>query len=131
MNEADLTDSLMGALQDVMPGGVGFKHHDMTTAGIPDVSWSWGGFTVWIEVKFADPVSETRPAQIVTMRHLARAAIAFYVTYKAIAAEPMGGLIDLSVVILSPLNGGLVEYHGHDHRKVAHFIKEAIRLAAA
>ena len=51
MTEANLSKNLVLALKKRMPGSVVFKHNDRITAGIPDISVTWRGRTVWIEVK--------------------------------------------------------------------------------
>ncbi len=79
MNEATVTRSTMRALEEVMPGGVGFKHFDVATDGVPDITWTWNKRTCWLELKYDR--GEVRATQVVTMRRLAQMGLAFYVSF--------------------------------------------------
>lgn len=52
MNEAQVVRRLVAALKVRLPGAVIFKHADMVTAGIPDISVTWRGKVDWLEVKY-------------------------------------------------------------------------------
>jgi len=117
VDEAVITKSLMAALNLAMPGGVGFKHFDVSTDGIPDISFTWAKRTLWVEVKYGE--GEIRPGQLITMRRLGQTGIAYYVRF--------GFRLDGSprTVIGTPFTfkGKDVlppwETDGHDVRKVA------------
>lgn len=51
MKESDFVGNILIACEKIMPGGMGFKHHDTVTGGIPDLSWSWAQRTLWAEAK--------------------------------------------------------------------------------
>lgn len=78
MNEATLTSSLMDACDAAMPDGVGKKHADNFTIGIPDFSYTWGGRTVWVEVKYLRDgkklANELKPIQLTTCAQLEQAS---------------------------------------------------------
>lgn len=79
MDESVITSSLVKALSAAMPGGIGFKHFDVSTDGIPDLSYTWAKRTLWVEVKFGE--GEVRPGQIITMRRLSQIGLAYYVRF--------------------------------------------------
>lgn len=74
MNEATCKAALVRRLRElVVPaGGIVYRHEDTFTGGIPDVSVSAGGFTVWAEVKLDRPGrrSELRPLQRLALEAL-------------------------------------------------------------
>jgi hypothetical protein len=70
MKESDFVDKLLKACAMLMPGGVGFKHADSVTSGIPDVTWTWAGRTLWLECKYED--GEVSSIQQITLRRLAK-----------------------------------------------------------
>jgi len=51
MKESDFVGNILTQCEKIMPGGMGFKHHDTVTTGIPDLSWSWAQRTLWAEAK--------------------------------------------------------------------------------
>lgn len=81
ITEGKLVTALIKTLRERLPGCVILKHHDTITAGIPDLSVTGDGLTVWLEVKFANPRISTRAVQEDLMRRLARAGHAYYVVY--------------------------------------------------
>jgi hypothetical protein len=53
-----------------------FKHSDSVTAGIPDVSFTWRGYTSWLEVKFVRPEEKSKRGSLLqedVLRRLSRA----------------------------------------------------------
>lgn len=57
MNEAKLVREIIGFIKEALPRAVIFNHHDVSTAGIPDVSVThYGGErrTTWLEVKLLE-----------------------------------------------------------------------------
>jgi len=55
MNEATCKAALCKLLRATLPGAVVYRHEDQFTAGIPDISVTWRGRTVWVEVKLDRP----------------------------------------------------------------------------
>lgn len=50
--EAKVLAKVVKELKRRLPGAVIFKHSDIRTAGIPDLSVSFGGHTAWVEGKY-------------------------------------------------------------------------------
>lgn len=80
MNEASLSRTLCQRLRRELPGAVVFKHNDLSTAGVPDISVTWGGITVWLEVKRGERITG-RGVQRETMRRLMQVGRAYYVHF--------------------------------------------------
>jgi len=55
--ETATSRELVSRLKKLMPSGVVFKHCDMLTKGIPDISVSYKGRTIWSEAKYIDDVT--------------------------------------------------------------------------
>lgn len=104
-----------------MPGGVAFKHFDFTTAGIPDVSWTWRSRTVWLEIKA--PGGVVRAAQDVVMKRLASNGLSYYVLYDGLVGTP-GPSPHKQVRVVHPRLGVVATLSGH--KDVAEFIKKEI-----
>lgn len=51
MKESKLQGKLIQHLVLGLPKAVIFDHNDRSTAGIPDLSITWGGYTTWLELK--------------------------------------------------------------------------------
>lgn len=81
MKERDQTTKLMEALRHAMPGAVVIKLNDLHTHGIPDLTVTWLGHTLWIEVKVATPKLTQKRIQHDTMLKLQRNGFALYVIY--------------------------------------------------
>ena len=114
MNEASLLASLVNICKDRMPGCVVFKHFDVTTDGIPDLSITWGKRTVWVEAKYDK--GKVRATQAITMWRLGQAGLAFYVSFDFEKGRP--------VTIIRPGNHSedyVVKFEKHDMRRVADF----------
>lgn len=118
MNEASITQSLIRALGKELPGSVIFKHFDVSTDGIPDISVTWGKRTVWLELKWDE--GETRPTQLVTMMRLGHVGLAFYVRFGYENTCPLTWVWEPKAAIGRTLPN-------HDVRAVAHYIREQIR----
>jgi len=88
MNEATVVRAIVDHLRERLPGAVVFKHNDRITAGIPDVSVTYGGRTTWLEVKLIGSWNDSPSSlmkkfdalQLATMLRLAdaRAGQAYY-----------------------------------------------------
>jgi hypothetical protein len=80
MNESRVKSDLAAYLTKRLPGAVIFKHQDRI-AGVPDLSVTWGGISVWIEVKLANPRFKSPELQKLQMRRLSANGYAIYVIY--------------------------------------------------
>jgi len=69
MNEAGLCTKIRADLLHVLPRAIVTKHHDLSTAGVPDISVNWRGQTLWIEVKLLE-ARETKRAFLKHFDHL-------------------------------------------------------------
>lgn len=118
MNEADLVQKLMKSCQQVMPGCVTIKHFDHVTAGIPDISVTWGRRTVWVEVKYGD--LKVRESQKVLVGKLAVLGIAMYVHFME---RP--GFLTQTRILDSKLQE-VEAFARFDTDKVARIIREVI-----
>jgi hypothetical protein len=123
MTEKSLCAGLVKALRLGLVGSVVFKHADRVTAGIPDVSVTWGGRTTWLEVKFVRAGQRLfdRGVQRQTIARLGRAGSCLYVIYDKRTDE---------TVVLQPEYVGCyddVEHSdsrpGLDHRYVVEFVR--------
>ena len=61
---------------------VALRHEDVRTAGIPDLSTTSGGRTVWWECKHGTPLFGTTGIQELTMLRLAAAGLARYIIWQ-------------------------------------------------
>lgn len=87
MTEKDAVDKLVRALRR-RPGVVVFKHADSGTAGIPDVSFTRKGSTLWIEVKiFQNGGFQDRGLQHLTLKRLEAVGSAVYVLFDTSAVH--------------------------------------------
>lgn len=82
MTEKDLKDALVGTIRNKIPAAVVLRHEDKNTAGIPDISVTYFGKTVWLEVKYAHPYVIGGGLQKLTCRRLAVQGICRYVIYE-------------------------------------------------
>jgi hypothetical protein len=82
MTEKDLKDQLVKHLRLRIPRAVVLRHEDKNTAGIPDITVTYMGHTVWLEVKFANPYIVSRGLQNFTCRRLAAQGVCWYIIYK-------------------------------------------------
>jgi hypothetical protein len=124
LKESDAVGRLLKKLAEVMPGGVGFKHFDLVTAGVPDLSWTWAKRTLWIEVKL-DTV-EARPIQEVIMTRLGARGIALYVAFFTFGQYLEQGKLGPHTLILDSWKRVLVRYDGLDYLAVAKFVRKVI-----
>ncbi len=62
--EASLSQGLVSHLKQEFPEAIIFRHEDQFTAGIPDISFTWGGVlwsgTTWLETKHVTPKKSIR-----------------------------------------------------------------------
>jgi len=85
MNEKTLCAALVRTIRQEMSSAVVFKHADRVTSGVPDISVTWGGRTVWLEVKYVKAgkkISDEQGIQRRTLDQLSRNGRCFYVIYR-------------------------------------------------
>lgn len=63
MNEAGVVRRIIENLTKLLPGVVILKHADLVSAGVPDLSVTYGGRTWWTEVKYF-PTKDPPPSEI-------------------------------------------------------------------
>ena len=101
MTEKTLTSALLKKFRTRYPQAVVIKHHDAGRVGIPDVSITEGGYTLWVEVKLFRPprswiggyipcerIAQESPVQYDTCRKLAREG---YLVYLFLVPRTPGG----------------------------------------
>ena len=81
MVEKDLVRRLKKVLETKLPQAVVIKHSDAVVAGVPDLSVTWGGGTVWLEVKYDRGNVNSRGIQRMMVQRLASQGQCFYVIY--------------------------------------------------
>lgn len=81
MTEKTLTNALLKTLRKELPEAVIFKHADQVTAGIPDISVTYEGITIWFELKYVKTKIHSRELQHYTMLRLQNAGHPFYILY--------------------------------------------------
>lgn len=69
MTESKFTSKLLKELRLRLPGAVIFKHNDIGTAGIPDISITNERRTIWLEIKDSENKKKDR-LQTETLRRL-------------------------------------------------------------
>ena len=114
MNEATLLSRLAKTCKDRMPGCVVFKHFDVATDGMPDLSITWGKCTIWVEGKYDR--GRVRATQAITMWRLGQVGLAFFVSFNFEKGIP--------VTLIRPGNSSedyTVKFEKHDMSKVVDF----------
>ena len=78
-----LRNKLVKDLRDKFPNAVVISHEDKYTYGIPDISFTRGGITTWIEVKVAQPkIKKGREIQLFVTQSLEIQGWCFYIVYQ-------------------------------------------------
>lgn len=89
MKEAQVVRGIVEHFRKALPAAAVLKHADRVTRGIPDLSFTYGGNTLWCEVKRLSP-NETRsgfrekvePLQLALARHLeAQGACLYFISF--------------------------------------------------
>jgi len=81
-SEATICSTLGTTLRQRLSGSMVFKHADMSGTIMPDFSVTWGGRTIWLEIKLIDRLLvKSKEAQKEMMRRLDTAGQAYYVVY--------------------------------------------------
>ncbi len=118
--ESSLKSALMATIKRELHNFVVFRHEDVRTNGIPDLSCTGYGKTSWWEVKHATPKFSSTGIQHLTMQRLAAAGIAYYILYYELKGNKR-------TLIVHPRH--LTELQpdtactGFDHQLVTDFIK--------
>jgi len=124
LNEASLSRDLVETLGAYLQGSVVFKHNEQVTGGLPDLSVTFRGSTVWLEVKFivCGEIID-RDLQWITARKLAKHGKCFYVLY--VMDEGAKSIWIVAPKDLDEWANKRVKYiDGHDHMGVAKFVEE-------
>jgi len=80
MTEATVKAGLVRAIKAEMGGCVVFRHEDVFTAGVPDISVTWHRRTLWVEVKLGR--GRLSGAQNLALMRLGRQSMAVCVNYR-------------------------------------------------
>lgn len=127
MNNLELKYSreLVACFDTLLKNAEVFKHTDILTGGIPDMSATWGGFTTWLEVKVDRGKGiEGRGIQHETACRLERLGSCWYVVYTKQPGHPqMTRIVKPSFVSLH----GYIhshEFNGIAHSAVVQFIRD-------
>lgn len=81
MDESTLKGTVCGLARRRAPRSKLFRHEDVFSSGVPDVSFTGGRKTSWWEFKYARPKLRSREIQDLSMLELDEFGIAFYVVY--------------------------------------------------
>lgn len=142
MTEKKLCTDLVAAL--AAPGFLVFKHHDESTAGVPDISVNGAARTVWVEVKYVRPDSSVerevtkRQVQWANMRLLEHAtgARALYVVYEERSPGEFVTTVHRPSSLSNLFNQGMAwpapayalrHFEGKAHREVANLLHGGAR----
>lgn len=138
MKEATITSDFVLALAKEMPGSHTFKHFDLATSGVPDLSHTWGGRTAWLELKFSTPgvEAEVQPMQVINMPRLAKAGLALWVHFRILPDDEqtrviqfIDGSADLRATVHSHVIRGFKYHDGAKYvRRRIEEMNERIRL---
>jgi hypothetical protein len=125
LNESKLRSALTKILTHELPLAKILRHEDKYTAGIPDLSVTWRGYTIWLEVKYANPVLRRgKEIQQYTTNWLMQQGLCWYVIYYETIMGRQVMLLDPKYIKEKDwvVQGeGVVS--GFDHRAVANFIR--------
>jgi hypothetical protein len=86
--EAVLKSDFVTKCKQHMRGAVVFRHEDVRTAGIPDMSITWNNMTSWWEAKHATPRFASTGIQELTLSRLAANGFARYLIWYETAKTP-------------------------------------------
>lgn len=124
IQESHIKADLVKELRASLPRFVIIRHEDRITSGIPDISATGGGFTTWIECKFADPKFQSKGIQELTMSRLSLAAFqAIYIVWRIHKGHKFTYKVHPGD-IGKPFEGWTNYKEGFDHKWIAEIIKE-------
>jgi hypothetical protein len=115
-----------------LPGFMLYRHEDMMTSGIPDLSATGWGKTSWYEFKHGTPDFEKNELQEAQNLRLAAAGTCFYILYCETISQKRTLIIHPKEVFgkggktsnMTPLVWSV----GFDHRLVIEFIRKTHRV---
>lgn len=119
--ETELKQQLMATIREGLPRCKAFRHEDMFTSGIPDISVTWLNKTSWWEVKHGTPYFESKDIQERSLLQLAGAGLARYIMYYE------KDFIKQTLIVHPKDLKGLIPEHrsmGFDHRWVVRMIRK-------
>ena len=135
MNEKTLVSALIEILERELLGAVVFNHADRMTAGIPDVSVTWNGWTSWLEAKYANPSFEVKGIQKLMMGRLAAQGLAWFIIYEHVT-ENRTLIVHPQYIVhhrkstlkvpLLELPNNFPSADGFNHQSVVDFLKKVI-----
>lgn len=117
ITEKTLKRGLVKALKDVAPEAVVFSHAERIRVGVPDLSVTVNGRTVWLELKRDRSLNSLKVEtgiQVITARRLALQGACYYVLYGHDSTQVISP-IDWSIVLHATRASG--------HRAVAEWLK--------
>jgi hypothetical protein len=123
MTEASLKSDLVRLLRHELLGSIVFRHEDKLTSGIPDISVTWRGMTVWLEAKFLNPSFYSKGIQTLTLRRLASAGHCFYVLYRKEGTKFTTNIIGPHSILENVIEGGEWTSDGINHQLIVDFLK--------
>jgi hypothetical protein len=148
--ESDKNRACSDHLLKVCPRAKIFKHCDKFTAGIPDSSLTWRGFTTWLEFKFLEPNAtihdELDPIQLVELVRLEGQGLAWVVAFRKGNAKKLvlprthiyrpSALLHGAIpyahelgkyhsVLKDLCRYGVVDFEGFDYAAIAHLIHQS------
>jgi len=127
--EGELRSQLMDEIAIVLPipRYIAFRHEDVRSIGIPDISLTGHKFQSWWETKHATPDFYSFGLQELTCKRLAQVGYCRYIIYFETAAGCKTLIVHPKhLTDLTPE----AEASGHDHRFVAEFMKSVHECAA-
>lgn len=125
MTEKELKDRLVYWFRIRLPKAVVLRHEDKNTAGVPDLSVTYKGHTVWLEVKYANPGIEGRGLQKFTCLRLSNQGDCWYVIYEKAHGYRRTLIVDPEYVAKDKIENTPDECMtpGFDHEFVIQFIR--------
>ena len=109
MTENEHTRELVAEIRKRLPHGVAWKHTDLATAGIPDLSVTYRARTIWAEAKLIDEDRYLRPCQL--GRHCVEVIPRLHVP--GLQWEELRKLGNGYLVIYTPLGHALTHVNGY------------------
>jgi hypothetical protein len=99
--EAELKAKFMNRVRELEPNWRCFRHEDILTGGIPDVSTTGNKRTCWLEFKHATPNFTTNGLQEITCRDLSIVGFCYHVIFHEGRTKP-SNMEFKQTVIISP-----------------------------
>lgn len=137
MTERSVNESLIKVLRQELLGCVIIKHADRFTAGVPDMSVSWGGATTWLELKLlrtGTVLGQLPQAQLVMCAKLEMATnrcwiVVYDMKQKLTLIYRPTTLINRRTIPIVENYGvwrnGVIKFDQFDHHEVAELIQQS------